>query len=44
MFNVIFLPLSLVLYIVGALLVSFFAGFGFRKGWDFAGRWPHQRP
>ncbi len=36
--------LPLVLYTIGALLVSFFMGFGFRKGWDFAGRWPRQRP
>jgi hypothetical protein len=43
-FSAIFLPLSLVVYIVGALLLSFFVGFGLRKGWDFAGRWPRQRP
>ena len=38
------LLLPLILYTVGALLVSFFVGFGFRKGWDFAGRWPRQKP
>ncbi len=45
--STILLPLSLVLYpvlyIVGALLLSFVVGFGFRKGWDFAGRWPRRR-
>lgn len=39
-----FFLLPLVLYTVGSLLVAFFVGFGFRKGWDFAGRWPRQRP
>lgn len=39
-----FFLLPLVLYTVGSLLVAVFVGFGFRKGWDFAGRWPRQRP
>ena len=39
-----FILLPLILYTVGALLVSFFVGFGFRKGWDFRDRWPRQRP
>ena len=39
-----FFLLPLVLYTVGSLLVAFFVGFGFRKRWAFAGRWPRQRP
>jgi len=43
-FPLIFLPIALVVYGIGLLLGSTIAGFGFRIGWDFAGRRNRAQP
>jgi hypothetical protein len=43
-FPLIFVPVLLVVYGIGLLLGSLIAGFGFRLGWEFAGRRNRPQP